>query len=127
MQSFGILVAAPTAAPTEGHAALPFEPTPPPAAVDACPEAVEDGVDIPVPPIAPGTEVGAVVPVGMKGADGAVVTLALPDNVPGTNSAVGFVVPADVAPTAFPSPRPGTFVAVLVPGKPEGPYRGEAF
>ena len=109
MQLFGILVAAPSAAPSEGHAAFQFGVTPPPASVDTCPELAEDGAVTPVPPIAPGTEVAVVVPVAVKGTDGVAVALAPPDVVPGL--------------------RPGTFgkVAVAVPGKPATPSEGEAF
>jgi hypothetical protein len=116
MQSFGILVAAPNAAPTEGHAAFSFGATPAPAVVDACPEAGEDGA----PPIAPGTEVADVPPDGVKGEDDAIATLAPLGDVTDTNPLVVFVV----VPKAFSGSRPGTFadVAVAVPGEPAAPY-----
>jgi hypothetical protein len=129
MQLFDILVPAPSAAPSEGHAALSFRVTPPSPAVDACPELAEDGAVTPVPPIAPGTEVAVLVPVAVKGIDGVAATLAPPNVVPDTDPVVAFVVPAEEAPTAFPGSRLGTFgnVVVAVPDKPASPYGGEEF
>jgi hypothetical protein len=129
MQLFGILVPAPSAAPSEGHAALSFGVTPPSAAVDACPELADDGALTPVPPTTPGTEVAVVVLLAVTGTDGTAATPAPPDDVPEIKPVVAFVEPTGVAPTAFPGSRLDTLgnVVVAVPGKPAAPYAGEEF
>ena len=129
MQLSGILVAAPSAAPSEGHAALSFGATPPPAALEGCAEVPEDDAVIPFPLTPLGAEVAAVVPVAVKGADAVPAALAPPDNVPNPNPVAAFAVPAAVAPTTFPGPRLDTpeNLAVALLGRPAKPYEGEEF
>lgn len=93
MQLFGILVATPNAAPSEGHAELSFGATPPPAAVDTCPEVPGGDAVVPALPIAPGVAFAVVVPAAVKGPDGAEATFAPPDDAPETKPAVAFAVP----------------------------------
>jgi hypothetical protein len=101
MQLSGTLVAAPSAAPSEGHAEFSFGVTAPPAAGDA------------------------VVPMAAMGARGAAATLVPPGNAPDTNPVVAVVVPAGVVPNALSGARPGTFGSIVVPGRPAPPNEDE--